>query len=155
VMRVERPQVVVTYDANGGYGHPDHIRAHQVAVGAFDAVAGEPWAPKRLFYTVVPRSAFARFGEIVREAGIELPFSETREAPPFGVDDELITTTVDVSAYVPRKLESLKAHRTQMGPNMFFMRLPPDVFGKVFAEEFFQLVRGPAEGAETDLFGGL
>ncbi len=155
IMREERPQVVVTYDENGGYGHPDHIRAHQVAVAAFDAVASEPWAPKRLFYTVIPRSAFTRFAEVVRAAGIEVPFSETNEPPPFGVDDDRITSTLDVSDYVQQKRESLVAHRTQMGENMFFMRLPAPIFGQLFSQEFFQLVRGPAEGAETDLFGGL
>lgn len=155
VLKAERPQVIVTADENGGYGHPDHIRANRVAVGAFDAVAGESWAPRRLFYTVFPRSALQRFGEVIREAGIESPFSETREAPPFGVDDELITTTVDVSRYVQQKRDSLTAHRTQLGPEMFFVRLPPEVFGQLFGQEFFQLVRGPAEGAATDLFGGL
>jgi N-acetyl-1-D-myo-inositol-2-amino-2-deoxy-alpha-D-glucopyranoside deacetylase len=155
ILREERPQIVVTYDENGGYGHPDHIRAHQVAVAAFDAVANESWAPSRLFYAVVPRSAFARFGELVREAGIEMPFSETREAPPFGVDDDLITTTIDVGDYVEQKRNALTAHRTQMGPQMFFMRLPPALFGQVFGQEFFQLVKGSANGASTDLFGGL
>jgi len=156
ILREEKPQIVVTYDENGGYGHPDHIRAHQVAVAAFDAVANESWAPSRLFYAVVPRSAFARFGELVREAGIEMPFSETREAqPPFGVDDDLITTTIDVGDYVDQKRNALTAHRTQMGPEMFFMRLPPALFGQVFGQEFFQVVRGSAKGASSDLFGGL
>jgi N-acetyl-1-D-myo-inositol-2-amino-2-deoxy-alpha-D-glucopyranoside deacetylase len=155
IMREERPRVVVTYDENGGYGHPDHIRAHQVAVAAFDAVAGEPWAPSRLFYAVVPRSAFAKFGELVRKAGIEMPFSETGDTPPFGVDDDVVTTTVDVSGFVAEKRAALTAHRTQMGENMFFMRLPAEVFGQIFGREHFQLVRGDAQGADTDLFGGL
>ncbi len=157
VMRQERPQVVVTYDENGGYGHPDHIRAHQIAVAAFDAAKSEPWAPGRLFYAVVPRSAFKRFGELMREAGIELPFNPERgeQPPPFGVDDDRITTTVDVSRFIPVKRDSLLAHRTQMGANMFMARLPEAVFGQLFRQEFFQLVRGPAEGAETDLFNGL
>jgi mycothiol conjugate amidase Mca len=165
VVREEKPQVIVTYDENGGYGHPDHIRAHQVAVAAFDAApdpskypeAGESWTPSRLFYAVVPRSAFARFGQLIREAGIESPFSEVREgdSPPFGVDDELVTTTVDVSDYVERKRDSLVAHATQMGPNMFFMRLPTSLFAQMFSRETFQLVRGSPEGAADDLFGGL
>src|SRR5947207_1470382 len=79
LMREERPDVVVTYDENGGYGHPDHIRAHQVAVAAFDAAAdpsrfpeaGQPWQAERLVYAVIPRSAFERMGERMREAGIE------------------------------------------------------------------------------------
>src|SRR5216684_1707024 len=83
VMREEQPQVVVTYDERGGYGHPDHIRAHEVAVAAFEAAgdarrfpaAGPAWAPTRLYYSVVSRSAMLRFMERLREAGIETPFS--------------------------------------------------------------------------------
>src|SRR5205823_11224730 len=79
VIREEHPQVVVTYDERGGYGHPDHIRAHQVAVAAFEAAAdsdrfpsaGEAWASAKLYYSVVPRSALSRFAERLREAGIE------------------------------------------------------------------------------------
>src|ERR671933_1906662 len=111
VMREERPQVVVTYDERGGYGHPDHVRAHEVAVAAFEAAgdehrfptAGPAWAPKKLYYTVFPRSGMSRFVERLRSAGIEVPFERQVEAanaagedPPFGVADELVTTTVDV-----------------------------------------------------------
>src|SRR5437879_5243166 len=79
----EQAQVVVTYDERGGDGHPDHIRAHQVAVAAFDAsgdasrypAAGPAWTPTKLYYSVVPRSAMLRFMERLREAGIETPFS--------------------------------------------------------------------------------
>src|SRR5947209_18644745 len=88
VMRQEQPQVVGTYDENGNYGHPDHIRAHQVAVAAFDAVADQRRA--RLFYAVVPRSALARMGERLRAAGIEVPFRDMQDndQPRFGVEDD-------------------------------------------------------------------
>src|SRR5438132_4416694 len=105
IVRQERPQVVVTYDERGGYGHPDHIRAHQVAVAAFEAAgdrgrypsAGPAWSPSKLYYVVVPRSAFAGFAERLREAGIELPFqrqTDAGEEPPFGVPDEVVTTRI-------------------------------------------------------------
>jgi N-acetyl-1-D-myo-inositol-2-amino-2-deoxy-alpha-D-glucopyranoside deacetylase len=165
VIREERPQVIVTYDENGMYGHPDHIRAHQVAVVAFDAAghparfpeAGPPWTPSRLFFAVVPRSSFARMGQRLREAGIESPFGEAPESevPPFGVDDARVTTRVDVSAYTSAKRTALVAHRTQMGADNFIMRLPDTLFSEMFGQEAFQLVRGPSAGAETDLFGGL
>jgi N-acetyl-1-D-myo-inositol-2-amino-2-deoxy-alpha-D-glucopyranoside deacetylase len=166
VIREERPQVIVTYDENGMYGHPDHIRAHEVAVIAFDAAghpgrfpeAGAPWTPSRLFYAVVPRSSFARMGQRLREAGIETPFGETPDGqapPPFGVDDARVTTRVDVSAYTEAKRAALEAHRTQMGADNFIMRLPAPLFSEMFGQESFQLVRGPSEGSEQDLFGGL
>lgn len=165
VLREEQPRVIVTYDANGGYGHPDHVRAHQVAVAAFDAAAhparfpeaGPPWQASRLFYAVIPRSGFRRLGERLREAGLEVPFPERTEgeAPPFGVDDEQITTRVDVSPYVAAKRASILAHKTQLGTMDFLLRLPSSIFDEMFAQETFQLVRGPAQGAEHDLFGGL
>ncbi len=87
ILREERADVVVTYDENGGYGHPDHIRAHQVAVAAFRAAgdptrypeAGPPWAPRKLYYAILTRSALRRFGEALRAAGVEVPFRAGRE----------------------------------------------------------------------------
>ena len=170
IIREERPQVVITYDERGGYGHPDHIRAHQVAVAAFEAAAdsarfpsaGEVWAPAKLYYSVVPRSALGRFADRLREAGIEVPFRRQAESaesagedPPFGVADERVTTSVDVSAYVDQKRAALEAHRTQMGPDQFFMRVPQDLFAEVFGRETFQRVSGPGSTPETDLFAGL
>jgi mycothiol conjugate amidase Mca len=170
VVREERPEIIVTYDERGGYGHPDHIRAHQVAVAAFDAAgdasrfpdAGPAWAPLKLYYSVVPRSAFFRFAERLRAEGIEVPFRRrTEEAesagedPPFGVADERVTTTIDVSGYVEAKRASLEAHRTQMGPEQFFMRLSPALFAEVFGRETFERVVGPGELPETDLFAGV
>jgi N-acetyl-1-D-myo-inositol-2-amino-2-deoxy-alpha-D-glucopyranoside deacetylase len=165
VVREERPQVIVTYDERGGYGHPDHIRAHQVAVAAFERSGdaalypdeGLAWAPSRLYYAVFPRSAARRFAERLRAAGIETPFGETREQedPPFGVDDARITTVVDVSAYVSAKRAALEAHRTQMGPDQFFMKLPAELFNEAFGQETFQRAAGDGTTPEKDLFEGL
>jgi LmbE family N-acetylglucosaminyl deacetylase len=170
VIRAEHPQVVVTYDERGGYGHPDHIRAHLVAVAAFEAagdplrypLAGPAWAPAKLYYAVFPRSAMREFGERLRAAGIETPFDPPAEAgdtaasePPFGVADDRVTTTVDVSAYVAQKRAALVSHATQMGPEQFFMRLPEPLFAEAFGRETFQRVVGPGETPEHDLFSGL
>jgi LmbE family N-acetylglucosaminyl deacetylase len=169
-MRTEQPQVVVTYDERGGYGHPDHIRAHQVAVAAFEAsgdagrfpAAGPAWAPSKLYYTVFPRSAMLRFAERLRAAGIEPPFARANaEAaaegtdPPFGVADDEVTTTVDVSAHIAAKRAALESHRTQMGPEQFFMKLPPEFFAEAFGRETFKRVSGSGPTPENDLFGSL
>jgi mycothiol conjugate amidase Mca len=169
LVREERPDVIVTYDENGGYGHPDHIRAHQVAVAAFEA-AGDPkhypengpaWSPAKLYYAVIARSSFPRFIERLREAGIEAPFTarpeqQDEERPTFGVSDDRVTTTVDVSQYVETKRRSLAAHRTQMGPDQFFMRVPPGLFAEFFGRENFQRVSGATSGSpEVDLFAGV
>jgi N-acetyl-1-D-myo-inositol-2-amino-2-deoxy-alpha-D-glucopyranoside deacetylase/mycothiol S-conjugate amidase len=169
VMREERPDVVVTYDENGGYGHPDHVRAHQVAVAAFEAAGdasrfpgtGAPWSAAKLYYAVITRSTFPRFIERLRELGIESPFAapsevQPDERPTFGVADDRVTTTVDVTDYIDAKRRSLEAHRTQMGADQFIMRLPAHVFGEFFGRETFQRVSGPTNGApEADLFSGL
>jgi mycothiol conjugate amidase Mca len=169
VMRQEQPQVVVTYDENGGYGHPDHIRAHQVAVAAFEASgdptrypwAGPPWTPAKLYYAVMSRSAMQRFRDRLAAAGLDFPrpseISEPDERPRFGVDDDRVTTRIDVTGFVEAKRRSLVAHATQMGPDQFIMRLPPQMFAEAFGYETFQRVHGPSDGGspEDDLFAGL
>jgi N-acetyl-1-D-myo-inositol-2-amino-2-deoxy-alpha-D-glucopyranoside deacetylase len=163
VVREERPQVIVTYNENGGYGHPDHIRAHQVAVAAFrlagDAgysAAGEPWQASKLYYAVIPRSALKRFGERLRAAGFEVPFRDLDDSEAImGVPDEVVTTVVDASAYVDQKRAALEAHRTQMGQDQFFMRLPRELFADALSRETFQRVAGPGPERETDLFEGV
>jgi mycothiol conjugate amidase Mca len=165
VFREERPDVVVTYDENGGYGHPDHIRAHQVAVAAFHAAgdatrfpeAGPPWTPKKLYFAVFPRSGMRQFATRLRESGIELPWSESDDdSPPFGVDDERVTTVVDVAEFVDTKRDALAAHKTQMAPDGFFLRIPLPLYRELFSRETFQRVEGPPTGGtETDLFAGV
>ena len=166
LVRRDRPQVLVTYDERGFYGHPDHIRAHQITMAAFDAAgdparwpeAGAPWRPAKLYYTAVARSAIRHFGRLMREAGIEVPFEDGEASESeIGIADELITTQVDVSAQVERKRQALMAHASQMGPEVFFAKMPPALFYRVFGRESFQLVRGPsgALGIEDDLFAGL
>jgi N-acetyl-1-D-myo-inositol-2-amino-2-deoxy-alpha-D-glucopyranoside deacetylase/mycothiol S-conjugate amidase len=157
VIKEETPQVVVTYNENGGYGHPDHIRAHQVAVGAFNASQGQVWQPAKLYYAVIARSSIRQFADRVRAAGIEVPFRDLQEGEdtPFAVADDRITTHIDVSRFVHTKREALIAHRTQMGPDQFFMRLPEELFSDVFGQETFQRVAGPGPTPERDLFAGL
>jgi N-acetyl-1-D-myo-inositol-2-amino-2-deoxy-alpha-D-glucopyranoside deacetylase len=166
LIRREKPQVLVSYDESRFYDHPDHVKAHLITVAAFDAAAdptrypesGPPWQPLKLYYTAFPRSALSSFAERLRAAGIEAPF-EAPEDPEhaFGTPDELVTTTIDVAAEVDRKRRALLAHATQMGPEVFFAKLPPEVFNDLFARESFQLVKSlrPAPEREIDLFAGL
>lgn len=180
LVRRYRPQVMVTYDESGFYGHPDHINANRITVRAF-ATAGdsscypeqglEAWAPSKLYYTAVGRSQIARFAERLAANGIEPPMrtqqpenaehGDAEQAgavePPFGTPDELITTVVDVSPWIERKRLALFAHATQMGPNVFFAKMPPALFDELFGQEAFQLVesRVPSRLPEDDLFASL
>ena len=168
LVRKYRPSVIVTYDENGFYGHPDHINAHRIAARAYELAGDpsprsesghEPWAPLKLYYTAVSRSAITEFGARLREAGIQPPLDEGLESdePTWGTPDELVTTVVDVAAHVGQKREALFCHATQMGPEVFFAKLPEPLFAQLFGRESFQLVhaRVPTQTPETDLFAGL
>ncbi|MGH7641892.1 MAG: PIG-L family deacetylase [Candidatus Dormibacteria bacterium] len=151
-----RPQVLVSYAEDGGYGHPDHIRTHQVARGAFLATS----IPRKFYYTVFPKSLARRVLAQMKLAGIdpwelgEIEFDP--ENPPFGVADKLITTTVDVYADVPAKLAAVRAHSSQMD-NGFFASLSDGVAPLIFGQEFYirALDRMDAPLPESDLFAGL
>jgi N-acetyl-1-D-myo-inositol-2-amino-2-deoxy-alpha-D-glucopyranoside deacetylase len=167
VIREVRPQVVITYDDNGGYGHPDHIQAHRVTVGAYDAAAdparypdlGEPWAPSKLYETLVPRSLLVMAFEKLKEMGEEAPFGVTEpDELGFGVDDAVITTQIDARDFLDHKMAALRAYPTQVAVDGHFFALSNDVGQGAFALEHYRLVRGPevtGPGWETDLFAGV
>lgn len=159
-----KPHVVVTYDSNGAYGHPDHIQAHRAALLAVEAAhtpvypdRGEPWLVQKLYYTAFPRSAFKVIIEVSKELGMEPPFGvDNVDDLPFLAADELVTTKIDCRTTVLRKREALRAHRSQIAPDWPLLRLPDDLATK-FADEWFQLVisRKPRAESETDLFEGI
>jgi LmbE family N-acetylglucosaminyl deacetylase len=151
LMEKYRPQVVVTYDENGFYGHPDHIQANRIT----HAAIAECGIPDKLYYTAVPRSALKGLGDMLAAAGIERP-SEIDENPDFGTPDELITTTVDCSAVTGRKYASLAAHASQ-SDNIFFLRMGEELFGSIMSQESFVRVLNStnAPTPEDDLFAGL
>jgi N-acetyl-1-D-myo-inositol-2-amino-2-deoxy-alpha-D-glucopyranoside deacetylase len=157
LIRHERPEVIVTYDEAGFYGHPDHIKANRITRAAFAAAsdaagcpaAGLPWQPRRLYYTAYPHSGIVRGARRLREAGISPPFTPVDgQPPPFGTPDELITTQLDVSGMTARKRRALWQHASQMPPDFFLAQLSPALFHELFATESFQLIakldRAPA-----------
>jgi N-acetyl-1-D-myo-inositol-2-amino-2-deoxy-alpha-D-glucopyranoside deacetylase len=170
IVREVRPQIVVTYDENGAYGHPDHIRAHDVAVAGFRRAAdaayapetGEPWQPLKLYYTAVPRS-FIQFAlDHLRAQGKDLfEGVESAEDIPFAYPDDKITTEVDASAYTEAKLASLRAHRSQIAPDDALFAIFDMSAEMSFGREHYMLVEGPRGAGsgphnwETDLFAGL
>ncbi|SDF83292.1 PIG-L family deacetylase [Klenkia brasiliensis] len=149
-----RPDVVVTYDENGFYGHPDHIQAHRVTVAALDRAG----SGARLYYSTIRRSDFARFGELVREAGEEFPEPEEgQEMPDMGVADDEVAVEVDVTAFAGAKRDALAAHASQV-ENIFFLKLSPETFTAAMGHEAFVQARPPrAPGGPVadDLFHGL
>jgi len=151
ILREERPDVVVTYDADGTYGHPDHIKAHLVTNAALDLVEKEGWQPRKVYFTAIPRSLMEKFMEQVPE---EDRRNETIRI--IGTPDELVTTRVDVSEFVDRKREAFAAHVTQNDPNSWFTTMADQMYRMAFGTEYYRLAHGKpgSEVPEGDLFAG-
>jgi N-acetyl-1-D-myo-inositol-2-amino-2-deoxy-alpha-D-glucopyranoside deacetylase len=167
VIREVRPQVLVTYDENGGYGHPDHIMAHRVAMAAADRAARADgdvagWTVAKIYWTALPKSVLQRGIDAVRAAGDEVFFDGVSSADdlPMGNPDEEITTAVDASGFGAAKHAALRAHATQISVDGPFFALSNNIGMEALSIEYFRLVRGTlagardADGRETDLFAG-
>jgi mycothiol S-conjugate amidase len=169
IIRLERPQVIITYaDDRKWYPHPDHIRVHEISLPAFDAAgdpdrwpdAGPPWQPSKLYYTGFSRRRVEALHEEFVRRNEESPYSAwfEREFPEHSTQ---FTTFIDVGDWLHRRREALLAHRTQVDPEGFWMRLPDDAMRRVFPWEEFLLAQsrvdnGVASGdTEDDLFAGL
>ncbi|KAB8189813.1 GlcNAc-PI de-N-acetylase [Nonomuraea phyllanthi] len=152
LMEHYRPQVVVTYDetGGGGYGHPDHVQTHRVAVAATELTG----IPDKLYYTAIPRAGIKQMFETMRDSGMDL--GDFEPSDDFGTPDERVTSVVDVTPYVERKLKALRAHESQ-GDNIFLLRMPEEVQQQVFSHEAFErkLCKVTAPDHEDDLFAGL
>ncbi len=142
--------VVVTYDENGFYGHPDHIMANVVTRRAMDLAH----RPERLYYPVVPQSVLTRFVPDATALGVFLP-AWVLDAG-IGTPDELVATTMDVTAFAARKQAAIAAHATQID-NADLVTMESALFTLLFGTEYYQRAwsRRPAVGDSTDLFGGL
>jgi N-acetyl-1-D-myo-inositol-2-amino-2-deoxy-alpha-D-glucopyranoside deacetylase len=158
IVRAERPDAVVSDDENGSYGHPDHIKAHHVTVRAValaadpDAdVAGEPWRVPRRYVHTFSRSRLVAAHAALLAAGLPSPFGDDAEPEPFGADDALVTTRVDVAAHVATKVAAMRAHASQIGDESFFMNVPDAMIDAFLGVEEFIL----EEGAPLDGDAGL
>ncbi len=166
LVRQYRPQVLVTYNEHGGYGHPDHINAHTITVAAFDAAgdsqqypdAGEVWTPSKLYYISARRTMWLRAWTKMRERDLPSPLdAEDFDTSRF-VDDPRITTTIAIRPYLAQKLAALREHRSQIRNDWLWLGVPEDVCSELLCTEYFVRVaaRVPVpEGEETDLFAGL
>ncbi|MDO0925883.1 N-acetyl-1-D-myo-inositol-2-amino-2-deoxy-alpha-D-glucopyranoside deacetylase [Streptomyces sp. TG1A-8] len=152
-----RPQVLVTYDDNGGYGHPDHIQAHRVAMRAVGLAAERGHRIDKVYWNRIPRSvaesAFARLrGEL---AGLPFGASGSVADLPGVVEDERITTAVDGGAHARAKAAAMRAHATQIAVAEPYFALSNDLAQPLFTTEYYELVRGEAQPGESDLFAGV
>jgi N-acetyl-1-D-myo-inositol-2-amino-2-deoxy-alpha-D-glucopyranoside deacetylase len=165
VIREVRPQVLVTYDENGGYGHPDHIMAHRVAMAAAERAAqadgrGEPWQITKIYWTALPRSVLQRGIEALKGSEHEQFFDgvESADDLPMGVPDELVTTEIDGREFSAAKDAAMRAHATQIAVDGPFYALSNNIGMELLNVEYYRLVRGRTDserGRETDLFAGI
>jgi LmbE family N-acetylglucosaminyl deacetylase len=155
LMRRYQPDVVVTYDENGFYGHPDHIQAHRITMAAIAATG----VAAKLYFTTMPISKMQKFREAMRESGAD--FDEPEPAadqtrPTIGLPDEAITSWVDIREFSGQKFDALAAHASQRD-NIFFLRMGKEKFADLMGVETFVRVRDSTGAAlpEDDLFAGL
>lgn len=174
LVRSFKPHVILSYDENGGYPHPDHIMAHRVAVEAFEAAgnperypdAGEAWEPSKLYYDrAFSPERFRALHFALEEAGLQSPYAERLAAwlesdaeghtPPPAAHPT--TTQVDCGDFFEMRDDALRAHRTQVDPLGFFFAVSPDMQRRVWPWEDYSLIhsRVPSELPEKDLFAGL
>ena len=166
LVRKYRPQVLVTYNEHGGYGHPDHIMAHQTTVAAF-ASAGDPdkypdagpaWTPLKFYYIGFRRSLYLKAWEAMRERGHPTPLDDPEFDPGRFVDDPRVTTVVEIRPYLAQKIAALQVHRTQIRPDWPYLAILDDLRSELMADEHFVLIESrvpPAEDEERDLFAGV
>ena len=170
LIRRLQPQVVVSDDEHGTYGHPDHVRAHRVTQRAVVMAADpwwdtgqDPWQVEKVYVHVLSRSRMWRMHEVLTEAGVASPWGEEAlagpEDLPFGAADDAVTARIDVGDWLEVKREAMMQHRSQIGMDSFFFNLPDEHTRAAFGVEEFSLLTGTAapgvDGVEDDLFAGI
>lgn len=170
IIREVRPQVLVTYDQFGNYGHPDHVQAHRVAHYGADLAAarsyrpdlGEAWDVDKIYWVAMSASRFRDGLRALRAAGDTTTFEgmDPDNLPPFAIEDDYLDAVVEAPEHVEAKMAAMKAHRTQITEDGQFFAGGMDVSAVVWGSEFYRLVkgvRGPVgdSGLEEDLFAGL
>ena len=170
IVREVRPQVLVTYDEFGNYGHPDHVQAHRVAMYAAQLAAvpsyrrdlGEPWEIAKIYWTALSLSRLREEAAMMAERGIENPyeFFDLDDPPRFFVPDDAIACEVDGTEFADAKVDAMRAHATQIQVDGPFFALSQHVGNQIWGRESYRIAKGSlgpvdASGKETDLFAGL
>ena len=161
VLAEERPSVLVTYDATGGYEHPDHVKTHHVAVAAYWRCVELGIAPARLYFVRFPLGWSRAFVRALRAAGIQAPGSAPAGADAgahvaeIGVDDALVDSAVDVRDWVDTKRAALECYHSQLPPDHFLRRMPVSLARRLWAYEYYSLEHGDRASEPGDLFAGF
>ncbi len=166
IIRRIKPQIILTFEPFGGYGHPDHIAIHHHTRAAFAAAAnpaylpdlGGPWKTARLFYPIVRAAFFMAMKERMAARGLDVSFFDNLEAQAGKRwPDDHFQVVMDISSTITRKWTAFHCHRTQFGPDNLFRRLPDNEMADLLKMEYFALAAPePTPGLLlADLFDGL
>jgi N-acetyl-1-D-myo-inositol-2-amino-2-deoxy-alpha-D-glucopyranoside deacetylase len=171
IIREVRPQVLATYDQFGGYGHPDHIQAHRVAMYASQLAAipsyrrdlGEAWEIAKIYWNAMSESRMREGLRAMRDAGDTTSFEgmdPDGPLPPFVIADADLTAAVDAESHVEQKMDAFRAYPTQVTLDGPFFALSNNLGNRAWGTEFYRLVKGAPgavgdDGLEADLFAGL
>jgi N-acetyl-1-D-myo-inositol-2-amino-2-deoxy-alpha-D-glucopyranoside deacetylase len=153
-----KPHILITYDEIGGYGHPDHIQAHRVAMRASEL---STWEIQKIYWNTMPKSVLAEGIAKMKEIGSDFFGAESVDDLPFAKDDEFVTTLIDGGAYVDAKMAAMKAHETQISLDGPFFALSNNLGLQIWGDEYYTLVKGTksepfdTHGRETDLTSGI
>jgi len=158
VIEEVKPHILITYDEIGGYGHPDHIQAHRVAMRASEL---STWQIQKIYWNTIPKSVIAQSMEKMKEIGSDFFGAESIDDVPFAKDDEFVTTLINGSDYVESKMAAMKAHETQIALDGPFFALSNNLGMQIWGDEYYTLVKGTksapfdSNGRETDLTSGV
>ena len=153
-----RPQVMITYDENGGYGHPDHIQTHRVAMRAAELAT---WQIQKIYWNIMPKSVVQRGMDAMKDQGSEFFGADNVDDLPFVKDDSFVSAVIHAPNQVDKKMAAMKAHATQISLDGPFFALSNNLGVQVFADEYYTLVKGEkaapfnTDNLETNLFAGI
>ena len=158
VIEEVKPHILITYDDFGGYGHPDHIQAHRVAMAAAEK---SEWQIQKIYWNVTPRSVIQEGIDKMKELGSDFMGVESADDLPFCKDDSFVSAHVDGNGYVNQKMDAMRAHATQIAVDGPFFALSNNLGLQVWGNEYYTLVKGQKSeplddlGRETDLLAGV
>lgn len=156
-----KPQVMVTYDENGGYGHPDHIQTHRVAMRASEIAT---WKVSKIYWNIMPKSIVQKGMDAMKAQGSDFFGAENVDDLPFVKDDSFVSAVIHAPNQVDKKMAAMKAHATQISLDGPFFALSNNLGVQVFGDEYYTLVKGEISGTyhpvstdnlEQDLFAGI
>jgi N-acetyl-1-D-myo-inositol-2-amino-2-deoxy-alpha-D-glucopyranoside deacetylase len=158
VIEEVKPHILITYDEIGGYGHPDHIQAHRIAMRASEK---SKWQIQKIYWNTMPKSVLAESMAKMKELGSDFFGADNVDDLPFAKEDSFVTSLIDGNSYVDAKMAAMKAHHTQIALDGPFFALSNNLGLQVWGHEYYTLVKGEksapfdANGRESDLLSGV